>query len=108
MAVLFTQLDLLGPDDLRVELGGEDGSPFDPFQITYTFYRRTVTRGTYVVGAPNRVPMRESEGVYYVGEKLSSEFVIGDYYIEWQIRRLSDSPREIIGKKEFAVQGFIP
>lgn len=108
MAVLFTQLDLLGPNDLRVELAGEDGAPFDPYQITYTFYRHTVTRGTYVVGAPNRVPTRESMGAYYVGERLSSEFLIGDYYIEWMIKRLPDSPREIIGKKEFAVKGFVP
>jgi len=107
MSVLFTQLELLGPNDLRVELGGSDGAPFDPYSISYTFYRKTPTRGTYVVGAPNRTPIRESEGVYFVGERLSSEFLIGDYYVEWMIKRLPESPREIIGKKEFAVKGFL-
>ena len=107
MSVLFTQLEQLGPSDLRVELGDSTGSPFDPFYISYTFYRNTPTRGTYVVGASNRIPMRESVGVYYVGERLSSEFLIGDYYVEWLIKREPDSPREIIGKKQFAVKGFL-
>lgn len=106
MAVLFKQLQLLGPNDLRVSIADENGIPFDPYEITYTFYGETQTRGLYRVGLGDRSPVRESEGVYYVGETLSTEFIPRTYYVEWAIKRTDLSPKEIIGKKEFAVVSY--
>lgn len=103
MAVLFKQLQLLGPNDLRVAITDESGIPFDPYEITYTFYGDAQTRGLFRVGHEGRVPVRESEGVYYVGETLSTEFIARTYYVEWTIKRSDLSPKEIIGKKEFVV-----
>ena len=106
MAVLFKPLQLLGPNDLRVALTDEAGIPFDPYVITYAFYRGTQTRGFYRVGLGDRVPVRQSEGIYYVGETLSTEFIAGDYYIEWTIKRTDTTPLEIIGRKEFGVASY--
>ena len=103
MSVLFKQLDMLGPNDLPVTLADENGVPFDPYYISYAFYRATKTRGIYRVGLGDRIPFRSSIGSYYAGETLSTEFLSGDYYIEWTIRRTDLSPKEIIGKKHFAV-----
>jgi len=105
--MLFTQLDLLGPNDLRVQITDELGVPFDPYWIGYTFYRNTPTRGFYVVGVPDRPPTRHQSGYYYVGERLSTEFLIGDYYVEWVMMRTPLTPKEIIGRKEFAVKGYL-
>tara|TARA_B100000427_G_C15174645_1_gene448833 strand:+ start:156 stop:488 length:333 start_codon:yes stop_codon:yes gene_type:complete len=106
MAVLFKQLQLLGPNDLRVTLRDEAGIPFDPYEITYAFYGETQTRGLFLVGHGERAPVRESEGVYYVGETLTTEFIARTYYVEWTIKRTDVSPKEIVGRKEFAVVSY--
>jgi hypothetical protein len=105
--MLFTQLELLGPNDLKVQITDEQGVPFDPYMIVYAFYRHTPTRGVYRVGAENRVPIRHEAGYYYVGERLSTEFLIGDYYVEWIMMRTPLTPKEIIGRREFGVQGYL-
>jgi len=106
MAVLFRQLQLLGPNDLRVTLTDETGAPFDPYLITYSFYRQTQTRGANLVGLSGRLPVRESAGVYYVGETLSTEFIASEYYVEWVMQRTPTTPKEIIGKKYFGVASY--
>ena len=55
MSVLFKQLDMLGPNDLPVTLADENGVLFDPYFISYEFYRLTETRGYYRVGLGDRI-----------------------------------------------------
>lgn len=106
MSVVYYQRYQLGPNDLKVTLMDESGVPFDPHTISYAFYGESETRGLWRVGHAEREPVRDSEGVYYSGELISSSFTPGTYYIEWMIRRTPTSPREIIGRKEFIVISY--
>jgi len=106
MAVAFTQSTQLGPDDLSVTLRGQNGAFIDPHAISYSFYGEASNKGVsrdYLIGAEYREPVRASEGVYYVGEKIGSAFLVGSYYVQWIIRRTPTSPLEVIGKTYFAV-----
>jgi hypothetical protein len=101
--MLFVQRELLGPNDLKVQITDELGVPFDPYFLVYSFHRNTPTRGWYRVGDDNRQPVRHQAGYYYVGERLSTEFLVGDYYVQWVMARTPESPKEIIGRKEFSI-----
>jgi len=106
MAVAFTQGTLLGPDDLSVSLVDELGAFIDPYSISYSFYGEASNNGAlrdYLIGSQYNDPVRSSEGVYYVGERIGSGFLVGSYYVQWMIKRQETSPLEIIGKTYFAV-----
>lgn len=106
MAVAFTQGTQLGPDDLSVTLRDQNGALTDPHGVAYSFYGKGANRGVsvdYLVGQTFRAPVRASEGVYYVGEKIGAQFLVGSYYVRWIIQRTETSPLEVIGELHFAV-----
>jgi hypothetical protein len=102
MSVVFRQRQVLGPNDLRIEFYLSDGSPFDPYSITYAFYGDDPLMGKWRVGGAGRIPFQEAEGKYFVAETLTTAFKPGAYYIEWTMQRTSTSPLEIAKKQEFA------
>lgn len=106
MAVVFQQRSQLGPNDLRVEIQDSQGNGFDPYLIYYTFYGHDHIRGEWRVGLEKRYPVREEAGKYYVGEKLTSGFIPGNFYIQWTIKRTESSPLEVVKKQEFALIGY--
>jgi hypothetical protein len=105
MSVVFQQLTILGSNDLRVEVYDSQGNGFDPYLIYYSFYGVDSGRGEWRVGTQKRTPIKEANGKYYVGEKLTSGFIPGGYYIQWVIQRTETSPLEVIKKQEFAYIG---
>lgn len=105
MAVVFQQLSQLGPNDLRIEIYDSQGNGFDPFILYYTFYGNDPLRGEWVVGVQKRFPVKEDTGKYYVGERLTTGFIPGSYYIQWVMRRTESSPLEVVKKQEFAFIG---
>jgi hypothetical protein len=102
MSVVFEQRATLGPNDLRVEIYDSQGNGFDPYLIYYSFYGKDQNQKVWKVGREKRSPIKENTGKYYVGEKLSAGFTLGNYYIQWVIQRTNDSPLEVIKKQEFA------
>lgn len=106
MAVAFQQLQQLNEKDLFVTFSDEQGNPFDPYLISYSFYGNSNTRGIWRVGLPNRTPSRFSEGNYFVNEVIPTSMVMGEYYVEWTIKRTESSPLEIIGKKYFGIISY--
>ena len=105
MVVIFEQRTQLGPNDLRVEIYGSQGNGLDPYLIYYSFYGVDSGRGDWMVGTQKRTPVKEDIGKYYVGEKLTSGFIPGSYFVQWVIKRTESSPLEIIKKQEFALIG---
>lgn len=106
MSVVFQQLDTLGPNDLRVEIYDSQGNGFDPYLIYYSFFGKDDIRGEYRVGTQKRYPVKEANGKYYVGERLSAGFIPGSYHIQWIIQRTETSPLELVKKQEFAFIGY--
>jgi len=106
MAVAFTQGTQLGPDDLKITLKDAKGAFVDPYAISYSFYGKGGNRGVsedYLIGQPYREPVRASEGVYYVGERVSAGFLPGSHYVKWIIKREENSPLEVIGELYFTI-----
>jgi hypothetical protein len=106
MSVVFVQRTLLGSNDLRVEIIDSQGAGFDPYLIYYSFYGEDPTRGEWIVGTEKRYPVKEETGKFYVGERLTTGFIPGGYYVQWVIQRTETSPLEVIKKQEFAVIGY--
>jgi hypothetical protein len=106
MAVVFEQQAQLGPNDLRVEIYDSQGNAFDPYLIYYSFYGEDQLRGEWRVGVEKRYPTKENIGKYYVGERLTTSFIPGGYFVQWVIQRTETSPLEIIKKQEFALIGY--
>jgi hypothetical protein len=96
----------MGPNDLRVEIFGNQGNGFDPYLIYYSFYGTDEVRGEWRVGVEKRYPVKEETGKYYVGEMLSAGFIPGSYFVQWVIKRTDSSPLEVIKKQEFAFIGY--
>lgn len=106
MSVIFEQRTQLGPNDLRVEIYDSQGNGFDPHLIYYSFYGADDVRGEWRVGVEKRYPVKENTGIFYVGERLTTGFIPGNYHIQWIIRRTENSPLEVIKKQEFAFIGY--
>lgn len=106
MSVVFQQRAQLGPNDLRVEIYNSQGNGFDPYLIYYAFYGQDPIRGEWVVGVKKRYPVKEEDGKYYAGDKLTAGFIPGGYYVQWVIQRTDTSPLEIVKKQEFALIGY--
>lgn len=99
MAVIFKQGDTPTKWDLRIYIRDDKDRLFDPYLITYAFYSVT---GKNRVGMAERIPIKESTGYYFVGEKFSTGFLRGGYYVEWSIQRDATAPIEI-ARQEFAI-----
>ena len=106
MSVVFEQRTQLGPNDLKVEIYDSQGNGFDPYLIYYSFYGSDEVRGEWRIGVEKRYPVKENIGLFYVGERLTTGFIPGGYYIQWVIKRTETSPLEIIKKQEFALIGY--
>lgn len=102
MAVVFKQGDTPTKWDLKILIKDDKNRPFDPYSVTYSFYADDKNRGKYRIGMEGRVPFKEETGYYYVGEKLSTGFIIGEHYVEWAIMRSSNSPIEVF-RQQFAI-----
>jgi hypothetical protein len=105
MAVVFTQGQQLGPNDLTLILFDGNGNAFDPHTLYYEFYGKDPIQGEWRVGASERQPFQTQSGFYYVSERLTTAFLPGSYYIQWVMRRDDTSPLEIVKKQEFAFIG---
>lgn len=109
MSNVFSQGTLLGPNDLTFTTSDQDGAPVDPYAVSYTFYGKGSNRGygsngdDYLVGQAYRTAIRASQGVYYVGERISTGFLPGSYYVQWIIKRTPDTPLEIAGTTHFSI-----
>jgi hypothetical protein len=99
MAVIFKQGDTPTKWDLRIYIRDDKDRLFDPYLITYAFYS---VSGKNRVGMAERIPIKESTGYYFVGEKFSTGFLRGGYYVEWSIQRDATAPIEI-ARQEFAI-----
>ncbi len=99
MAVIFKQGDTPTKWDLRIYIRDDKDRLFDPYLITYAFYS---VSGKNRVGMAERIPIKESTGYYFVGEKFNTGFLRGDYYVEWSIQRDATAPIEI-ARQEFAI-----
>ena len=106
MSVIFVQRTQMGPNDLRIEIFGNQGNGFDPYLIYYSFYGTDEVRGEWRVGVEKRYPVKEDTGKYYVGEMLSAGFIPGSYFVQWVIKRTETSPLELVKKQEFAFIGY--
>ena len=102
MAVVFKQGDTPNKWDLKILIKDDKNRPFDPYSVTYSFYADDKNRGKYRIGMEGRVPFKEETGYYYVGEKFSTGFIIGDHYVEWAIMRSANSPIEVF-RQQFAI-----
>lgn len=102
MAVVFKQGDTPTKFDLKILIKDDKNRPFDPYSVTYSFYADDKNRGKYRIGMEGRVPFKEETGYYYVGEKFSTGFIIGDHYVEWAIMRSANSPIEVF-RQQFAI-----
>lgn len=103
MAVIFKQGDIPTKWDLRIYIRDDRDRFFDPYSITYAFYSIS-DKGKNRVGMAERMPIKESTGYYFVGERFNTSFLKGDYYVEWAIQRDSTSPIEV-ARQEFAIVG---
>jgi hypothetical protein len=101
MAVIFKQGDTPTKWDLRIYIRDDKDRLFDPYLITYAFYYIS-DKGKNRIGMPERTPIKESTGYYFVGEKFNTAFLRGDYYVEWSIKRDATAPIEI-ARQEFAI-----
>lgn len=102
MAVVFKQGDTPTKFDLKILIKDDKNRPFDPYSVTYSFYADDKNRGKYRIGMEGRVPFKEETGYYYVGEKFSTGFIIGDHYVEWAIMRSANSPIEVF-RQQFGI-----
>lgn len=102
MAVVFKQGDTPTKWDLKILIKDDKNRPFDPYSVTYSFYADDKNRGKYRIGMEGRVPFKEETGYYYVGEKFSTSFIIGEHYVEWAIMRSANSPIEVF-RQQFAI-----
>jgi len=102
MAVVFKQGDTPTKLDLKILIKDDKNRPFDPYSVTYSFYADDKNRGKYRIGMEGRVPFKEETGYYFVGEKFSTGFIIGDHFVEWAIMRSADSPIEVF-RQQFAI-----
>jgi hypothetical protein len=102
MAVVFKQGDTPTKWDLKILIKDDKNRPFDPYSVTYSFYADDKNRGKYRIGMEGRVPFKEETGYYYVGEKFSTGFIIGDQYVEWAIMRSANSPIEVF-RQQFGI-----
>ncbi len=101
MAVIFKQGDTPTKWDLRIYIRDDKNRFFDPYSITYAFYS---VAGKNRIGMAERIPIKESTGYYFVGEKFNTAFIKGDHYVEWSIQRDATSPIEV-ARQEFAIVG---
>lgn len=102
MAVVFKQGDTPTKRDLKILIKDDKNRPFDPYSVTYSFYADDKNRGKYRIGMEGRVPFKEETGYYYVGEKFSTGFIVGEHFVEWAIMRSANSPIEVF-RQQFAI-----
>jgi len=102
MSVVFKQGDTPTKLDLKIFIKDDKNRPFDPYSVTYSFYADDKNRGKYRIGMEGRVPFKEETGYYFVGEKFSTGFIIGEHFVEWAIMRSANSPIEVF-RQQFAI-----
>lgn len=91
MADKFPLGKIMGPDDLAITLVDSDGSPIDPYSITYAIY--DVSTGVEVLlGPAQRTPVRKELGYYYASVKIPEDANLGLYRIRWTFQETSVSP----------------
>jgi len=92
---------VLGPQELYINLINERGNPFDPAEITYAIFDRT-TGLEILVGSPKNTPVRMHVGRYYANYQIPNNAHIGDYLVRWTFSDQDDSPERSV-TQEFAV-----
>jgi len=105
MAVVFTQGQQLGPNDLSIRLYDGSGNPFNPHRLYYEFYGYDHLRGEWRVGQSDRTPTQTEAGVYFVSEKLTTAMIAGNYVVVWVMQRDPLAPLEVVKRQEFAFIG---
>lgn len=94
---------ILGPDQLYINLLNERNNPFDPYSITYAVFDRT-TGLEILVGSPMNTPVKVSTGKYYANFQIPNGAKVGDYVIRWTFYESASSAARSVAQ-EFAVIG---
>jgi hypothetical protein len=92
---------ILGPQELYIQVLNERNNPFDPKEIYYAVFDRTTGLDILVGGLKNQ-PVRLSTGKYYANYTVPQNAPVGDYSIRWTFIDDEGNPaRNVV--QEFAV-----
>ncbi len=95
MAVVFTQGQVLGRNDLDIYLSNADGNPTNAFSISYAiYYVDPTTTAEVLIGAASRTPVNPTVGEYYASLQVPSSAAPGDYRIRWRFRETATTAEE--------------
>lgn len=100
--IAFERGQQLTNNDLNIFVRDDLGNLVDPTSITYTIYDRTSAVPVLVGGSMDQVPARQSVGYYWANIRIESAENLGEYEIEWAMRRTPLSNKEIV-KQRFSV-----
>lgn len=95
MAVVFTQGQTLGRNDLDIFLSNGNGNPANPYEITYAiYYVDPATQQEVLIGTTGRTPVNPSVGEFFASLQIPANAALGDYRIRWVFRELATSGQE--------------
>jgi len=91
MGVAYQPGQVLGCDDLKINIRDNNGDLVDPYYIRYSIFDRT-TGIEVLIGISDRTPATQGTGQYYANFTVPLDANIGDWIIRWNFRETVGSP----------------
>jgi hypothetical protein len=105
----LTRGSITEPDDLDIQVVDANGSPIDPYRISYALFDVTGVDGSsslpgveVLIGPSERTPVRKELGTYYAHFQVPENAPFGLYRIRWTLQETTTSP-EFSAMQEFHV-----
>ena len=92
---------ILGPQELYINLLNENNNPFEPSEVNYAIFDRS-TGLDVLTGSPAAMPTKIAIGRYYANFQVPETASEGDWIIRWRIVDTDDAAERFV-VQEFAV-----